>query len=184
MEFIGLLVSLVLFFALSVVLGCVFGAVAWLILGSRKGHRRYGLIAACLPPVFAAYMVACAFVFAVAIPGEGDRIFFGDVYEVLPNGFTLKAMAKMRDYALIESDSPKGQGVSGVGSLAVNGPQVFGAYSNNHGYFAFDTRSGANLEFDTVEELSRYAGRPIHLIETFAFRSSDRTRRYLRGRNA
>ena len=67
MEFVGLFIGGVLFFALSVVVGCLYGGVAWLILGSRKDHRKFLWTAARLPPVFAAYMVACAVVFGVFI---------------------------------------------------------------------------------------------------------------------
>jgi hypothetical protein len=172
MEFIGLFFAGVLFFALSAVIGCVYGGVAWLILGTRKDHRKSRWIAACLPPLFAAYMVGCTILFALLIPGEGDRIFFGDVYERLPNGFTLTAMAKMPDYAKINDDSGI-RGVGGVGSLSVDGPFVFGAYSHKDGYFAFDTRNGTNLECATIADLDRHAGHPIHLTETFSFRSSN-----------
>jgi hypothetical protein len=173
MEFIGLFIGGVLFFALSVVIGCVYAGVAWRILGSREDHRKFRWIAAFLPPLFAAYIAVCAILFALIIPGEGDRIFFGDVYERMPNGYTLKAMAKMPTYGIIQNDSGI-RGVGGsVGSLAVDGPFVFGEYSDKQGYFAFDTRNGTNLHFATVAELDRQAGRPIHFTDTFSFQSSD-----------
>lgn len=179
MEFVGLFIGGVLFFALSVVVGCLYGGVAWLILGSRKDHRKFLWTAARLPPVFAAYMVACAVVFGVFIRGEGDRIFFGDLYERLPNGYAVTAMAKMPDYGCAHDDSTSALCVNGwVGSLAVEGPFVFGAYSHKEvshkeGYFALDARNGTNLDFATLAELDRHAGHPVHLNETFSFRSSD-----------
>jgi hypothetical protein len=174
MEFIGLFIAGILFFALSVVVGCVYGGVAWLILGSRKDHRKFLWTAARLPPVFAAYMVACAVLFGVFVPGEGDRIFFGDLYERLPNGYTVTAMAKMPDYGCVHDDSARALCVNGwVGSLAVDGPFVFGAYSHKAGYFALDTRNGRDLDFATIAELDRHAGHPVHLTDTFWFQSSN-----------
>jgi hypothetical protein len=176
MEFIGLLIGGVLFFSVSFVIGCVYLAVARLILGPRR-FRTLRWTAVFLPPAFAAYMVVCAIVFALLIPGEGDRIFFGDVYERLPNGYTLKAMAKMRTYgAFIDDDSTTARGsVNGtVESLAVDGPFVFGAYSSNAGYFAFDTRNGKNVYLATVAELDRHAGHPVHLTDTFSFEGERR----------
>jgi hypothetical protein len=177
MEFIGLFIAGVLFFALSVVIGCVYGGVASLILGSQKDHRKFRWIAACLPPVFAAYMIGCAILFAVFIPGEGDRIFFGDLYERLPNGYTVTAMAKMPDYGCVHDDPASALCVNGtVGSLAVEGPFVFGAYSHKEGYFALDTRNGTNLDFAMIAELDRHAGHPVNLTDTFSFRSLDERR--------
>jgi hypothetical protein len=181
MEFIGLLIAGVLFFALSVVIGCGYGGIAWLILRSRREFRKFRWTAVCLPPIFAAYMVACAVMFALFIPGEGDRIFFGDVYERLPNGYTLKAMAKMPTYGMIQNDSMTvPRSVNGwVSRVAVDGPFVFGAYSDKEGYFVLDTRSGTNVDFATSAELNRHAGHPVYLTDTFSFRSSDRRRGFL-----
>jgi hypothetical protein len=62
-------------------------------------------------------MVACAVVFSVLVPGEADRIFFGDVSEPLPNGYTLKVLAKMSDYGMIEDSS-----ASFRGAVSLNSP--------------------------------------------------------------
>jgi hypothetical protein len=181
MEFVGLLIAGMLFFALSVVVGCVYGGIAWLILRSRREFRKFRRIAECLPPIFATYMVACAVVFGLFIPGEGDRIFFGDVYERLPNGYTLKAMAKMPTYGMIQNDSMAvPHSVDGwVSRVAVDGPFVFGAYSDKEGYFVLDTRSGTNFNFATIAELDRRAGHPVYLADTFSFRGSDGRRGFL-----
>ncbi|WP_321472347.1 hypothetical protein [uncultured Paludibaculum sp.] len=175
MEFIGLLIAGVLFFALSVLIGCVYGGIAWLILRSRREFRKFRWAAVCLPPIFAAYMVACAVVFALSIPGEGDRIFFGDLYERLPNGYTLKAMAKMPTYGMIQNDSiTVPHSVNGwVSRVAVDGPFVFGAYSDKEGYFVLDTRTGKNFDLATIAELDRQAGHPVRLADIFSFRGSD-----------
>jgi hypothetical protein len=182
MEFIGLFIAGVLFFAVSAVVGCMYGAVAWLILGPANSRRKFlwAVTAACLPPVFAAYVTACAVVFAMLIPGEGDRTFFGDLYEPLPNGYFVTAMAKMPDDGCISADNSGSVRcvIGWVGSLAVESPFVFGAYSekefsHKEGYFALDTRNGTNLDFATLAELDRHAGHPVHLTETFSYRSSD-----------
>jgi len=189
-EDIGLLIGVVLFFALSFIVGLLFGWVAWRILRSEERYRGLRKIAARLPVVFAAYMLACGVVFSIFVQGDADRIFFGDVYEPLPNGYTLKALAKMPAYGMIEDNSATFRGTVGgwVESLSVDGPFVFGAYSHgddktlsngperNQGYFALDTRNGANLTFGAIGDLNRYAGHSVHLTETFSFRSSDAKR--------
>lgn len=187
-EDIGLLIGIILFFALSLIVGRLFGWVAWRILRSQERHRGLRKIAGSLPPVFAVYMLACAVAFSVLVPGEADRI-FGDISEPLPNGYTLKALGKMPTYGMIEDKSATFRDTVGgwVESLSVDGPFVFGAYSHgddrlnagperNQGYFALDTHSGVNLNFGTIAELNRYAGHSIRLTETFSFRSSDATR--------
>jgi hypothetical protein len=63
--------------------------------------------------------------------------------------------------------------VGGVGSLAVDAHSFSVHFSHKEGYFDFDTRNGTNLEFATIAELDRHAGHPVHLTETFSFRSSD-----------
>jgi len=174
MEFIGLFVAGVLFFTLSGAISCVYGGVAWLILDSRKGgHRKVLRIATCLPPVFAVYMVVCAIVFAQFIPGEGNRIFFGDIYEPLPNGYTLTAMAKMPTYGTIHASSAMIGTLGSVGRVAVDGPFVFGEHNDKQGYFAFDTRNASTVNLDTITELDHYAGHPVQLTEIFSFRSSE-----------
>ena len=97
---------------------------------------------------------------------------------------------KCPTYARVENNSAKFRDTldGWVESLSVDGPFVFGAYGHggdrtfnggperNQGYFALDTRNGANLNFGTIAELNRYAGHSVHLTETFSFRSLDATR--------
>jgi hypothetical protein len=130
-EDIGAVLGIAMFFALSLIAGWLCGRGAWLILRSQERHRKLRKIAASLPPIFAVYMLACATVFSLMVPGEADRIFFGDVYEPLPNGYTLKALAKMPTYGMIVDNSARFRGaMSGwVGSLAVDGSLVYGGYS-------------------------------------------------------
>jgi hypothetical protein len=88
----------------------------------------------------------------------------------------------MPAYGMIVDNSARFRGaVSGsVGSLAVDGPFVYGGYSlgpeGSKGYFTFDTRNGATLNFETIAELNRHTGHPVRLTETFSFRSSEAAR--------
>jgi hypothetical protein len=181
-EDIGALLGITMFFALSLVAGWLYGRGAGWILRSQERHGRLRKVAAALPPIFAVYMLACAIVFSVIIPGEADRIFFGDVYEPLPNGYTLRALAKMPASGWIEANSARfRETASGpVGSIAVDGPFVYGGLSpgpeHSKDYFGFDTRDGTTLNFDTIAELNRHAGHPVRLAETFSFRSSEAAR--------
>jgi hypothetical protein len=78
-EDIGVLIGIAMFFALSYLAGWMYGRGAWLILRSQERYRKLRKIAASLPPIFSVYMLACAIVFSLIVPGEADRIFFGDV---------------------------------------------------------------------------------------------------------
>jgi hypothetical protein len=180
-EDIGVLIGIAMFFALSLALGWIYGLGARLILRSQERHRKLWKIAAAFPPIFAVYMLACAIVFSLIVPGDADRIFFGDVYEPLPNGYALRALAKMPASGWIEANSAKFLGkVSPVGSIAVEGPFVYGEYrlglERSKDYFGFDTRDGAALNFDTIAEMNRHAGHAVRLTETFSFRSSEAAR--------
>ena len=121
------------------------------------------------------------------------KMLFGDISEPLPHGYILTAPAKWPGFSRIEAtfatDKPTASGY--VRSLEVDGPLVLGAYNwrydsspdkdtqANQGYFAFDTRSGRVLDFGTLAELNRYAGHPLHLLETRYFRSPDTSRKRL-----
>lgn len=192
-EIIGLLFGIVFFFVISCIAGGGFALVAWLILRSQGRHRRRRIvIAACLPPVFAAYVLACAVAFSVFVPGESGML-FGDISEPLPNGYVLTALGKMPRYGTIEAPSAAYQPtVTGyIGSLEVDGPLVFGSYSRqfgsslpegtggNQGYFAFDTRNGSVLDFGSLAELNRHAGHSVQLVETGSFRSAEASHRHL-----
>lgn len=74
-EDIGVLIGIAMFFALSLALGWIYGLGARLILRSQERHRKLWKIAAAFPPIFAVYMLACAIVFSLIVPGDADRIF-------------------------------------------------------------------------------------------------------------
>lgn len=198
-EIIGLLFATAAFLGLSGVLGCVYATIAWFILRKRRRRRKtfLTLLAGLLPPAFAAYIAVCSIIFAFTIPGQGDRL-FGDTYEPLPNGYVLKALGKMPDFAGVYPKSDSGfepQLLGYVRSIQVEGSRVYGEYSNrfsesawtdgaSHGYFVFDTRDRSIRNFDTMAELAASAGHQLHLVKATDFRSQDTSyRRFLRLRN-
>jgi len=184
-ELAGLLFNIALLFAVSAVIGCLYALLARVILRPRPRRRRYVVLAALLPPFFAAWVIACAIVFAAGVPGEGATIFFGDVSEPLPNGYVLKATGKRPGDAWIQANSKPSAVVSGIGAIEVSAPFVFGAYARaddradpnqpeaGRVYFALDTRDAGNRVFGNLDELNGYAGRRVHLVRPEQFRSSD-----------
>jgi hypothetical protein len=134
--------------------------------------------AAVIPVVSAAYLWLCV----ALLPGKS---LFGDIAEPLPNGYTLKALGKMPDFASI--DSPRNpnsyNGLSEcIGKLAVYGPLVVGRYSHPFGsfsakedepYFMFDTRDGRNVDVASLAELESDLGHCVQLVEVQFFRSRE-----------
>jgi hypothetical protein len=184
-EIVGLLTGIALLFALSIALGLVYALVAWIIAG-RSGVRRWIkiLVAFCIPPASAVYLLICAVGIATFAPDQGGFL-FGDIYEPLPNGYALKALGKMPDYGNIQFiANPKIQPnlTAWVGQLDVSGSLVFGAYSHAYsiessgdhlGYFALDTKSNQARDFATESELNEFAGHPVHLVDNALFRSTE-----------
>jgi|SRR5208282_3733800 len=191
-DMIGLLISLLILGCLSVLLGCIFAAGGWLLLWGRRRPWLLIMAAASIPPLSACYLILCAICFTLFVPNQ-PNVFFGDISEPLPNGYILKCMGKMSDYCSFDSTDGKPQPptLSTVGRLELDGQVVYGAYSyfgdkssepaiGDQGYFAFDTRSGDVRNFDTLQKLNAYAGHPVHLVETYLFRSQDPGRKFLR----
>jgi hypothetical protein len=182
-ELIGLLVGTFVFFAFSGLMGVIYALLAWLILRGLTRRRRYVIVAALLPPMFALYIAVCTIGFSVFVPGESGRL-FGDISEPLPNGYVIQALGKMPDYGHIDrrDDEKSGypQGFRGyIGRVAVDGSLVFGAYSHTSteprdgGYFVFNTQSGSARNFDTLPELNGYVGHPVELTQIQFFRSQE-----------
>jgi hypothetical protein len=192
-EMIGLLFSLFFLFGLSIVLGLLCGVAAWLLFLGR--HRPKALIAtaALIPPLSAVYLVLTAIVLAIFVPNQPDE-FFGDFAEPLPNGYLLKGLGKMPDYAYFDTSNPSKLQPRTLGSvlrLEQDGPMVFGAYGHlnrdfgklmtgDQGYFAFDTRTGQVQNFDTLQKLNALAGHTVHMVESQYFRSQEPERIFLR----
>jgi hypothetical protein len=184
-EIIGLLFGIGLLFVLSIALGLVYGFVAWIVTGPGSARRRFkALVAACIPPASAVYLLICAVGISILATGQGDLL-FGGIYEPLPNGYSLSALGKMPDYGTIRPKSatqadPKINGF--VGQIDVKGPFVYGAFSHrdlsqpteeNLGYFALNTRTAEVRDFATQGELDHFAGYPVQLVENWQFRSKE-----------
>jgi hypothetical protein len=184
-EIIGLLFGIGLLFVLSIALGSVYGFVAWIVTGPGSVKRWFtALVAACIPPVSAVYLLICAVGISILATGQGDLL-FGGIYEPLPNGYSISALGKMPDYGIIRPRSetqadPKINGF--VGRVDVEGQFVYGAYSHrdlslltetNLGYFALNTETDEVRDFGTQRELDQFAGYPVHLVENWQFRSKE-----------
>jgi len=128
-------------------------------------------------------MTACTVIFSFAVPGQSELL-FGGISEELPNGYRLTALGKMPEFGNIEAIDRSRltpQLRESVGKVDVQGAMVFGAYSKDfgqpqsadHGYFAFNTETGDTMDFASTEELNRYAGHPVHLVENQYFRSKE-----------
>ncbi len=186
-EIIGVFVSLLLLLAISAIIGVIYAAIAYLILRTRPQDRKKKIRrAASLPLRFAFYLLACVIVFNIFVSGQPDP-FFGDIAEPLPNGYVLKALGKMPQYATIQSTTNPFKNITSrhISSLAVTGPFVLGAYSwrfdqawddspdANHGYFVLDTRNANLSDFNTLRQLTQFVGHPVYLTKTALFRSQD-----------
>jgi hypothetical protein len=177
-EIIGLLFAILLGFGLSCLIGGLYALLAWFLIRSKRPWPRSSiLIAAALPPVFAAYILLCTIIFSVFVPGQSGML-FGDNSEALPNGYSLEVMSELGNYAMILSKQAKDELIvhGHVQSIAVEGPQVFGAYSEPVGskrYFVLDTSARSVVDFDTLNELHHYVGHPIRLEETLRFQSRE-----------
>ncbi len=178
-EMIGLLIATGFLFALAALASAILAGLTWLYVRKRRAPRiRLMLAAAVIPIVSAAYFWLCI----ALLP---DESLFGDIDQPLPNGYALKALGKMPDFASI--DNPKTpysyNGLSEcIGKLAVSGPLVVGQYSHRFGsfapgssepYFIFDTRDGKNVDVPTLAELQSKLGHPMQLAEVQFFRSQE-----------
>jgi hypothetical protein len=186
-EIIGLIVAIIILLFLSALVGALYALVAWLLLRGEKGPRkRWITLAATLPPASAAYLVVCAIGFTFIVRDANDRL-FGDFNERLPNGYTLTGLAKMPDFAFIDS---KIAGVSqppllgGIARLDVDGPLIFGEYSHKTGSFddpvaadsrcfIFDTHTRQLWNLGKLPTTDIYSGRPLHLVEPQYFHSHE-----------
>ena len=186
-EITGLIFATGLLFFLSGSVGLVLGLVAWFILRGQSGLKKLWVLPAVLLPIACAgYMVFCAVIFTFFVPGAKDTL-FGDFDEPLPNGYLLKGLAKMPDFAYIESiraSDPQPQLLGNVAALNVDGSIVFGRYSHEFGsfdapvagglnYFTFDTRTREVGNFASQLQLDQMAGHPLTLIEPQLFHSHE-----------
>lgn len=193
LEFIGMLIGLFVVSCLAFLLSLIIGASAWLLFLRRRRPKKLILMAASIPPLSLGYLIVCAVIFTIFVPNQPD-LFFGDFSEPLANGYVLKGLAKMPEYAFldVEGHGKNQPGISGIKSLEQDGEVVFGAYSHPEygspaffaapgiNYFKFDTKSGQVCNFKTIQELNSSAGHPVHLVESEFFRSQNPSRILLR----
>jgi hypothetical protein len=180
-EIIGLLLGAAVFFGLSALLGAIFGFAAGWLFRRRPARSLRALLMATVPPICAIYMAICLVLF----PG---RSLFGDISEPLPHGYILKALGKMPEYGDIEGPTPRDepQFAGWIGKVDLDGTTLFGAYSSLFAHpeydpapvlkpccFAFDTRSGKVLNFDSINQMEGFAGRRLTLVEVQYFRSQE-----------
>jgi hypothetical protein len=184
-EIIGLFFASAFLFALAAAVSAILAGFTWLLMRKQQSapRKRLILMALAIPICSAAYIWLCIAV----LPGKS---LFGDIEEPLPNGYVVKALAKMPDFAGISD--PKSfrrypHLSECIGKLAIVGELVIGQYSHpcdtfaskpNEPYFIFDTRGGNVTDFPTLSALQMKLGRPVDLIEVQFFQSSlTRTRR-------
>jgi hypothetical protein len=183
-EFIGLIIVTAFLGGLSCVAGAIFGLIGWLIFWGRHRPKLLILATMAVPPASLLYVAICAVVFTLFVPNQPDE-FFGDFSEPLPNGYILTGLAKMPDYAYFESTPPMAHQpplIGGVKSLEQDGELIYGSYGHlysedvpaidvDHGYFVFDTRTGAVRNLKTISELNQAAGHSVKLELSENFRS-------------
>jgi hypothetical protein len=177
-EIIGLLFASAFLFASAAAVSAILAGFTWLLMRKRQSapQKRLILMAPIIPIFSAAYMWLCVAV----LPGES---LFGDIDEPLPNGYVVKALAKMPDFAGISD--PKSpwrypQLSECIGKLAVVGQLVVGQYSHpcdtfspkpDEPYFIFDTHTGKTTDLSTLSALQEKLGQPVNLTEVQFFRS-------------
>jgi len=186
-ELIGLVIATTLFFVISALASLPFALLTWIILRRQNGFKKlWIMVGAAIPPASAAYMLLCAVIFAFFVPGATDRLFF-DFNEPLPNGYILKGLAKMPDFAYIDSmrqGDSQPQLLGNIARIDVDGPLVFGEYSHKFGsfdepvpdhikYFIFDTHTRQMQNLITLPFEDPYSGHPLHLVESQFFRSHE-----------
>lgn len=185
-EIIGLLIDIGLFLAIGAIFGVGFALLAWLLLRKRTFFKIMPILGAgAIPMLSAIWFIICVIFYASAFPGRSYTL-FGDIAEPLPNGYYLMALGKMPDSASINHGSDFSSGgiqlSKDVGGIAVDGPLVVGAYSHpfseftavgNQGFFLFDTHDGTVHEYDTLPQIEKLLGHPIHIVRTEEFRSQE-----------
>jgi hypothetical protein len=179
-ELIGLLFATIFLFVLAAIAAAILAGMTWLLVRkSSMPRKRVIVIAALIPFASAAYFWLCIGL----LPGEA---LFGDISQPLPNGYTLKALGKMPDFASIDKTDSPSAGYNGlsqcIGRLAVYGPLVTGQYSHpfgsfdaaaNEPFFIFDTRDRQHTEFPDLASLQAALGHSVSLIDVQFFRSQE-----------
>jgi hypothetical protein len=176
-EVIGVFIAFVVFSVLAATAGLVVALLTGLIFWPRwRRAMPLGIAAIVLAPLCVVWLYAMV----IALPYES---LFGDIDEALPNGYHLRALGKMPDFASFDSNSKYGEGMPEyVGRLQVQGDLVVGQYSHPFGtftpkpvenYFIFDTKTGLHRDLPSAAALQAELHQPLHLVPTDQFRSSE-----------
>jgi hypothetical protein len=176
-EIIGLLLGFAVCMTLGLVVSGMLGAIAWLL--SRRLRIFLTAFAIALPPLCVVYLFVCG----ALLPHES---LFGDISQPLPNGYYIRALGKMPDFAGIgwsaDISSNEISLTECIGSLAVYDSFVVGRYSHpyatfdphpNEAYFLFDTKTATHKDFPTLAALEASIGHPVSLVEVQYFRSQE-----------
>lgn len=177
MEVIGHFIAFLILLTLSAGAGLVVALLTGFVFCSRwRRAIPLGITAILLAPLCVVWLYAMV----IVLPHES---LFGDIDELLPNGYHLRALGKMPDFATIDPNSQYGLGLpEGVASLQVQGNLVVGHYSHPfdtftpkpvEDYFLFDTKTGLHRDFPSAAALQAQLGEPLQLVPTDQFQSPD-----------
>ena len=178
MEILGRLLMMIVLMSAVSLAGIACAVLVYIILRIRKrpSFRAY-LSAALYPPAVMAYLLVCLIISSVlsSFLGTPD-LFFGDIRENLPNGYTLEALDKMPECGHIQKAGDSLFQVAWVGRAQIAGPYVLGQYDYTYfpktandarrNYFLLDTRTGILSDFATESALGAAASANVHLIPT------------------
>jgi hypothetical protein len=138
---------------LGLVVSGMLGAIAWLL--SRRLRIFLTAFAIALPPLCVVYLFVCG----ALLPHES---LFGDISQPLPNGYYIRALGKMPDFA----------GIGWSADISSNPYATFDPHPNE-AYFLFDTKTATHKDFPTLAALEASIGHPVSLVEVQYFRSQE-----------
>jgi hypothetical protein len=172
-HFIGFLIFLILSAGAGLVVALLVGLIFW---PRWRLAIPLGIASILLGPLCVVWLYAMV----IVLPHES---LFGDIDEPLPNGYHLRALGKMPDFATIDPNSKYGLGLpEAVGSLQVQGDLVVGQYSHPfdtftpkpvENYFIFDTKTGLHRDLPSAAALQSQLHEPLGLVPTDQFQSPD-----------
>jgi branched-subunit amino acid transport protein AzlD len=178
MEILGRLLMIIVLMSAASLAGIVCALLIYFIfrLRRRSSFRAY-LAAVLYPPAVMAYLLACL-IFSSILSGflGTPDLFFGDIRENLPNGYTLEALDKMPECGHIQRAGNSLFQVAWVEGVQIAGPYVLGEYNYTYfpktaddvgrNYFLLDTRTGKLSNFATESALGAAVSVNVHLTPT------------------
>jgi hypothetical protein len=178
MEILGRLFMMIVLMSAASIAGIACALLVYLLLRiKRRSSFRACLAAALYPPSVMAYLLACLIFSSICSSFLGTPdLFFGDIRENLPNGYTLEALDKMPECGHIQKAGDSLFQVAWVDSVQVAGPYVLGQYDYTYfpktaddagrNYFLLDTRTGGLSNFATESALAASVSVNVHLTPT------------------